>query len=37
MQMPSDGQIVRVRSMTGFCIDQGGIFGMRTGAAAKTE
>jgi len=23
--------------MTGFCIDQGGIFGMRTGAAAKTE
>jgi len=23
--------------MTGFRIDQGGIFGMRTGAAAKTE
>ena len=27
----------RVRSMTGFRIDQGGIFGMCTGAAAKTE
>ena len=33
----SDGQTVRVRSMTGFRIDQGGIFGMRTGATAKTE
>jgi len=37
MEMPSDGQTQKVRSMRGFRIDQGGIFGMRTGAAAKTE